>query len=143
MIRLSFFCFMLYLRFSVPINGSAVDAVGPSFCPESGRFPAVSSPTTSDRRSDWPPRREATAHLSLPIEVESSLAPCFLLSPAKPHSLSFTGGPVGRRDLHRRAAFHSQQRFAEKEDCKGAKPLDRYILTALRWDPPVPLGPPE
>ena len=60
------------------------------------RFPAVSSPTTSDRRSDCP-TSEATAHLSLPIEVESSLAPCFLLSPAKPHSRSFTGGP-GREE---------------------------------------------
>lgn len=39
-------------------------------------------PVTRQTRC-WP-SSEATAHPSLPTEVESSLAPCFLLSPEKP-----------------------------------------------------------
>ncbi|EDN00390.1 hypothetical protein BACCAP_01725 [Pseudoflavonifractor capillosus ATCC 29799] len=39
-------------------------------------------PVTRQTRC-WP-SSEATAHPSLPTEVKSSLAPCFLLSPAKP-----------------------------------------------------------
>ena len=40
------------------------------------------------------PSSEATAHPSLPTEVESSLAPCFLLSPAKPLCWVSPGAPL-------------------------------------------------
>ena len=43
---------------------------------------AAALPVTRQTRC-WP-SSEANAHPSLPTEVESSLAPCFLLSPAKP-----------------------------------------------------------
>ena len=42
------------------------------------------------------PSSEATAHPSLPTEVESSLAPCFLLSPAKPLRWVSPGARSGR-----------------------------------------------
>lgn len=45
------------------------------------------------------PSSEATAHPSLPTEVESSLAPCFLLSPAKPLALGFAWAPIRARNL--------------------------------------------
>ena len=94
------------------------------------RFPAVSSPTTSDRRSDCP-TSEATAHLSLPIEVESSLAPCFLLSPAKPHSLSFTGGPgreEGSPSAGRVPLAATIRREGRLQGCKALRPLHPYSL---------------
>ena len=49
-------------------------------------------PVTRQTRC-WP-SSEATAHLSLPTEVESSLAPCFLLSPAKSLCWVSPGAPL-------------------------------------------------
>lgn len=50
--------------------------------------------------------------------------------------------PPKREESHGGAAVFLWQLSAEKEECKGAKPLGRYILTALLRQMPVPLSAP-
>lgn len=59
--------------------------------PQTGGRRAAALPVTRQTRC-WP-SSEATAHPSLPTEVKSSLAPCFLLSPAKPLCWVSPGAP--------------------------------------------------
>lgn len=59
--------------------------------PQTSGRRAAAVPVTRQTRC-WP-SSEATAHPSLPTEVKSSLAPCFLLSPAKPLCWVSPGAP--------------------------------------------------
>ena len=73
-------------------------------CVDDGVRGSAPKRCTAYSRARCLPSSEATAHPSFPPEVESSLAPCFLLSPAKPlrwvslGARSGYGFPINRVD---------------------------------------------
>ena len=79
--------------------------------PQTSGRRAAALPVTRQTRC-WP-SSEATAHPSLPTEVKSSLAPCFLLSPEKPLRWVSPGAPFEVILPRRAPAFHLRPQAAQ------------------------------
>ena len=132
-IRFSFFCFIRTSRFLVSPNESPAERVSFGKETQCSEFAFGFLPEANDMElasTQW-------------VRASARNTPVFR---RRQDRQSRTGAllalPNGRNPFPGGATVFLWQSSAEKKECKGAKPLGRYILTALLRQPPIPLAAP-